>query len=116
VASIRLKMIREGMEDYEYLHLLAAAGDEAFAREVADALFPSASATEVAPAALLAAREKLARRIVELGVQGGTDPSPAPAPGVVPGAPLGASGCASGGTSGFLALLGILALARGRRR
>ena len=29
VASIRLKMIREGMEDYEYLKLLADAGDEA---------------------------------------------------------------------------------------
>jgi hypothetical protein len=39
VASIRLKMIREGMEDYEYLKLLADAGDEAFARRVADALF-----------------------------------------------------------------------------
>jgi MYXO-CTERM domain-containing protein len=118
VASIRLKMIREGMEDYEYLHLLAAAGDEAFAREVADALFPSAYATEVAPAALLAAREKLARRIVELGVQGGTDPapSPVPAPGVVAGAPLGPSGCASGGAGGLLALLGLAALARVRRR
>jgi MYXO-CTERM domain-containing protein len=117
VASIRLKMIREGMEDYEYLHLLAAGGDEAFARGVADALFPTAYGTEVAPAALLAAREKLARRIVALGLEGGVDPAPSrPAAGVVAGAPLAGSGCASGGAAGLLALLGLAALARVRRR
>ena len=45
------------MEDYEYLKLLADAGDEAFAQRIAGALFPNAYATEVAPA-LMAAREE----------------------------------------------------------
>jgi uncharacterized protein (TIGR03382 family) len=128
IASIRLKMIREGMEDYEYLALLAAAGDEAFARGVVDGLFPAAYATEVAPGALMEAREKLARRIVELGLAaapgeattgeattGGVttgDPTAGEVPpGTVPG-----SGCGSGGAAGILALLGLGAGVSLRRR
>ena len=123
VASIRLKMIREGMEDYEYLALLAAAGEEAYAREVVDALFPAAYATEVAPAALMAAREKLARRIVELGLAAAPgDPAslevapgePAPlAPGTVP---VSGSGCGSTGAAGIVALLGLAGCLWRRRR
>jgi len=35
VASLRLKHIRDGLEDYEYLRLLEALGERTFAREVA---------------------------------------------------------------------------------
>ncbi|HEX9051378.1 MAG TPA: glycoside hydrolase domain-containing protein [Anaeromyxobacter sp.] len=106
VASIRLKMIREGMEDYEYLKLLSDAGDPQMARRVARALFPSASATDVDPAKLMATREAIAARILELT---GKD---APRDGV-------AGGCTGGGGTGGLALLavpGLLALAAARRR
>jgi uncharacterized protein (TIGR03382 family) len=74
VASIRLKMIREGMEDYEYLKLLSDSGDEALARQIADGLFPNAYSTEQSPAALMAARERIAKRIIELtgGATGGS--------------------------------------------
>jgi uncharacterized protein (TIGR03382 family) len=130
VASIRLKMIREGMEDYEYLKLLSDAGDEAFAREVADALFPNPYSTEVAPATLMAAREKLARRIVELGAtapapDGEPLPLPPPPPagdggtagaGAGDGLPAVRAGCASGGGASLLALAGLAAALRLRRR
>jgi glycosyl hydrolase family 123 len=65
VASIRLKMIREGMEDYEYLKLLAAAGDPQLARQLAAQLFPNGW-TQPAIADLYQARDRIARRIVEL--------------------------------------------------
>ena len=74
VASIRLKMIREGMEDYEYLKLLADAGDaDARARRSPT----RSSRTRTRPRSrrerLMAARERIARRIVELG-GGALDP------------------------------------------
>ncbi len=128
VASIRLKMIREGMEDYEYLRMLADAGEGDFARGVVDALFPHPYSTDIAPEALLAARETLAARIVELGLSG-ADPGVAPDPvattpgPIVTGAGSGASagdpsptGCASGGAGGLLAGLGVVAAGAARRR
>ncbi len=67
VASIRLKMIREGMEDYEYLKLVSDLGDPAFAMAEAVQLFPHPYSTgEVSAASLLDARGRLARRILEL--------------------------------------------------
>ncbi|MGM0575116.1 MAG: glycoside hydrolase domain-containing protein [Myxococcota bacterium] len=77
VASIRLKLIREGMEDYEYLKLLADLGDEPLAREVAEGLF--AKPYEVAAASpqdLYDARRQIAERIEEL-VDGGSATAPA---------------------------------------
>jgi hypothetical protein len=123
VASIRLKLIREGMEDYEYLKLLEAQGDGAFAHEVVDALFPHAYATDVTPEALLAAREKLALRIVA-NAGGG---APAGAGGTSPGGVSAIeawaaqrSSCASGAGGELLAFAGLGALVvlrlRGRRR
>jgi hypothetical protein len=66
IASIRLKMIREGMEDYEYLKLLADNGDAALAKQVAGALFPRPYSTEQRPEDLMAARAKLANRLAEI--------------------------------------------------
>jgi hypothetical protein len=119
VASIRLKMIRDGMEDYEYLKILADAGDEAFAREVADTLFRAAYETEVSPDRLLAAREKLAQRIIEKSMPGADPPPlPPPLPSLPPGSAFEAvgGGCRSAGGAGVAALLGLLGVVRLRRR
>ena len=51
-------MLREGMEDYEYLRRLSDAGDPTLAHAIADALFPHAYETEVAPERLMEARER----------------------------------------------------------
>jgi hypothetical protein len=109
VASIRLKMIREGMEDYEYLKALADSGDPKLARSIARDLFPSASSAEVDPRALLEARERIAQRILELHGK----PSPRA---LAAGAGADGGGCASGGGVGALALAPLLALFRRRPR
>ena len=87
VASLRLKIIREGMEDFEYLKLLSDAGDGTLARQLATTLFPNAW-TQPSIADLYAARDRIARRIVEL-----TAPPPvatAPPPGSPANPPPGA--------------------------
>jgi hypothetical protein len=107
IASIRLKMIREGMEDYEYLLALSAAGDPEMARSIARQLFPSASQTEVDPAALMAAREAIAARILQLT---GRD---------APGEITSGGGCGSAGGFGggaLLAIPAVLGMALRRRR
>lgn len=67
VESIRLKMIREGMEDYEYLYTLKELGGTADAMAVSLALFPKPSdVTATSAAALYAARQELADKIEAL--------------------------------------------------
>jgi hypothetical protein len=67
IESIRLKRIRDGREDYEYLHLLETEGDSEYARTTVAALFgPEATAAKsanVSTAALLAAHEQLGATI-----------------------------------------------------
>ncbi len=58
VESIRLKLIREGMEDYEYLTMVAKT-NPALANSVADGLFPTAYECAKTPADLEAARDQL---------------------------------------------------------
>jgi MYXO-CTERM domain-containing protein len=58
VESIRMKMIREGMEDYEYLKLVAAT-DPAKAKEIANGLFPHTYESAKTPEELEAARAQL---------------------------------------------------------
>jgi len=113
VASIRLKMIRDGMEDYEYLHAVARAGDPQFARAVALDLFPTPYQTEQDPAKLAAAREQLAQRLLALTGK--------PVPPAVLGAagPIGGAsgGCGSAGGATLAALaIPVLLLALRRRR
>lgn len=74
VPTMRLKALRDGMEDYEYLRLLADAGDRAFADAVARRIAPSWSQWEKEPARLLRAREELAARI--LGLRAGNPRNP----------------------------------------
>lgn len=63
VSSIRLKLIRDGMEDYEYLAALAKSGDAAFAEATARSFITNVYTFDNDPVALLAAREKLGTRL-----------------------------------------------------
>ncbi len=73
------KIIRDGMEDYEYLRLVAA-GDPAFADAVVRGVFPDPStyvpdgAPRPSAPQLLSARAQLAQRILEL--EGAVPPRP----------------------------------------
>lgn len=71
VPSIRLKAIRDGMEDYEYLRLLADYGDIAFADAVARRIAGSWSVWEENPSRVLQVREEMAARILQLRRRGG---------------------------------------------
>ena len=63
VESIRLKLIREGLEDYEYLHLLDAAGASSFAREIVDEIVHKTYDFEHDPEKLYAARRRMAEKL-----------------------------------------------------
>jgi hypothetical protein len=65
VVSMRLKQIREGLEDYEYLNLLARRGDKRFADECAHRLVTSWSQWNQDPADLYALREQIAKKLEE---------------------------------------------------
>ncbi|MEZ4269072.1 MAG: DUF6067 family protein [Myxococcota bacterium] len=67
IESIRLKLIREGMEDYEYLKLLADLGEKNKAHTFASSVFPTpymVAATD--PSVLYSVRAQLADRIEQL--------------------------------------------------
>lgn len=63
IDSIRLKRIRDGREDYEYLHILDRTGHRAQAMKVARGLFPTLHDTDVSAARFEAARAQLASLI-----------------------------------------------------
>ncbi|VUZ84491.1 hypothetical protein MELA_00864 [Candidatus Methylomirabilis lanthanidiphila] len=67
IPSLRLKAIRDGVEDYDYLVLLAQLGDPAFAASLAQALAPTWDRWSHDPTALVAARAQAATRIIALG-------------------------------------------------
>jgi hypothetical protein len=60
IDSIRLKRIRDGREDYEYLHILDRRGKRAQAMSIARDLFPTLYETDVSAARLESARSHLA--------------------------------------------------------
>jgi hypothetical protein len=64
VESIRLKLIREGLEDYEYLHML---GNSPIARAAADELIRKTFDFEHDPAKLYAARRRLGEELSRRG-------------------------------------------------
>ncbi|MBW2525509.1 MAG: DUF4091 domain-containing protein, partial [Deltaproteobacteria bacterium] len=93
IESIRLKLIREGMEDFEYLVLLCQLGDCEMARSEAAALFPDPfTITDATPEELLATRARIADRIEQLSGSGGA--------GGAGGAGVGGSGTGNSGTGG----------------
>lgn len=63
VESLRLKLIREGLEDYEYLALLARAGEGELARELARRIAPGVRGWESRPEVLYEVRERIAREL-----------------------------------------------------
>lgn len=68
VESIRLKLVREGMEDHQYLQLLAdLSGDRRLAEAEATRVFPAAPrAAETRPEAIYEGRRRIAERIERL--------------------------------------------------
>lgn len=66
VASMRLKLIREGMEDYEYLKMVSDLGDPGFALQQALTVVTNPYTIDDDPTAVYAARTALAQRIVQL--------------------------------------------------
>ncbi|MGI5862185.1 MAG: glycoside hydrolase domain-containing protein [Myxococcales bacterium] len=115
VASIRLKMIREGIEDYEYLALVSKLGDPAMARRTALQVLPTAyAAAGDDPEAIMQARESLAQRILELGGSERTGDSSDIDFFGDGSAPAGGCSAAAGAPLPLLAL-GVLAFVRRRR-
>ncbi len=66
VESLRLKHLRDGLEDYEYLHLLEKLGDADFARAQAGKLAESGYEITREPKTWEQVRQKLTDRLVEL--------------------------------------------------
>ena len=66
VSSIRFELLREGIEDYEYLWLLKSLGDAQFADDAARSMVVDVRAFSRNADDLFALRKKLAHRIEEL--------------------------------------------------
>ncbi len=66
VSSIRFELLREGVEDYEYLWLLKTLGDGAYADQTAESMVVDVSAFSRNVEELFLVREQLAKRIESL--------------------------------------------------
>jgi hypothetical protein len=66
IESIRLKLIREGMEDYEYLALLAKLGGKKMADEFADQIVTKPYLWESRSAAFLQVRQEMGETLDRL--------------------------------------------------
>jgi len=66
VASMRLKNLRDGMEDYEYFAILEKSAGKAAVKTIVDTIAPNWWDFSKDPDEFLAARERLAREILEL--------------------------------------------------
>jgi hypothetical protein len=64
--SLRLKMIRDGMQDYEYLNALTNAGEGAFATQQAHSFITNSYTFNNNPAALEAARDAMGLKLHQL--------------------------------------------------
>ena len=68
VASMRLKLIRDGMEDYEYLNLLSGAGQTAFAQAQVNSFISNAYTFNNNPAALQSSRTAMGELLHQLSI------------------------------------------------
>ncbi|HWZ32810.1 MAG TPA: glycoside hydrolase domain-containing protein [Bryobacteraceae bacterium] len=68
VASLRLNLIRDGMEDFEYLFALARAGQAGLAEQIARSFITNAYTFKTDPEALMAAREKLGTQLHQIAL------------------------------------------------
>ncbi len=66
IESLRMKLVRDGYEDYEYLKLLRDRGHGNEAHSLAASLFPTVYDTARTDAQVQAVRRKLAQRVAEL--------------------------------------------------
>jgi hypothetical protein len=73
IESIRLKLIREGMEDYEYLSLLAKLGGTKWADEYADRIVKKPYLWESQPENLLKVRQELGEALDRLAARSGKE-------------------------------------------
>ena len=71
VASIRLKMIREGIEDFEYLRMLERLGEGEWAKEVARQVMPTAYGAHDDASRIKEGRRLLAERLAALTAEEG---------------------------------------------
>jgi hypothetical protein len=74
IESIRLKLIRDGLEDYEYLTLLATHGLLKYADDEVDRLVSSTYSWEHNPELLYSIREEIGKKLDSLGRFGINDP------------------------------------------
>ncbi|MCG3116401.1 MAG: DUF4091 domain-containing protein [Candidatus Manganitrophus sp. SA1] len=77
IESIRLKLLREGMEDYEYMNLLAKLGDGDYAERQVDTVATRIYDWSRNPADLYRARENMALQILSHDASGGPTPGTA---------------------------------------
>jgi hypothetical protein len=68
VASMRLKLIRDGMEDFEYLNLLSQAGQSSFAATISSTFIQNAYTFNNDPSALTSARMAIGELLNGLAV------------------------------------------------
>jgi hypothetical protein len=73
IESIRLKLIREGMEDYEYLALLAKLGGAKWADEYADRIVKKPYRWESQPDTFLKVRQELGEALDRLAARSGKE-------------------------------------------
>ncbi len=73
IESIRLKLIREGMEDYEYLSLLAKLGGAKLADEYADRIVKKPYLWESQPEIFLKVRHELGEALDRLAARSGKE-------------------------------------------
>jgi len=66
IASMRMKNLRDGMEDYEYFVILEKLADKKTVKKIVDTIAPSWWNFSKDPNEFLAAREKLAQQILRL--------------------------------------------------
>ncbi len=69
VSSVRFELLREGIEDYEYLWMLKSLGDEGFANEAVRGMVATVGAFSRNPDQLYALRAKMAARIEQLSAR-----------------------------------------------
>jgi hypothetical protein len=74
IASLRMKYLREAMEDYEYFHILDDQGDNEWVDAVTRTVAPKTYVWEHDWSALLGWRERVAQKI--LGISDDTPPAP----------------------------------------
>jgi hypothetical protein len=133
VESLRLKGIRDGMEDYELLNLAKALGVGERAKAIAQGVHPKTYQATTTPAALDGARAELAALILHVlgkdvasgGSGGGTtpctttacsDPTAPAAPVVATSQMLPGGGCSSSGLQSIWIALPVFAAFALRRR